>query len=163
LRTSWKQSPQSGPGSSLSISASRFQNSQQPLGFDRRTLDPKGYNDDAIVRDAISAAIKGCSLSRIEIAEQMTLLLGIRVTEKMLNSYSGESNQTYRWPAAWDRAFCIITADDTLLVCRVLAAGLHVLTPQEYELLELGREYLRQQRANERVSLLEKRLAGVEL
>lgn len=163
MRSSWKQSLQSGRDSSLGISASRFQSVQQPLGFERRSIAPEGCNDDAIVRRAISSAIKGCRLSRIEIAEQMTRLLGVRVTEKMLNSYSGESNQAYRWPAAWDRAFSQVTGDDALLTCRVIEAGLHVLTPQEYELLELGREYLRQQRANERVSLLEKRLAGVEL
>ena len=94
----------------------------------------------------------------------MTALLGMRVTEKMLNSYTGESNQTHRWPAAWDRAFCQVTGDDTLLVCRVLATGrLYVITEVESHLLELGREYLRQKRAAEKSELLERRLRDVEL
>lgn len=93
----------------------------------------------------------------------MTQLLGTRVTEKMLNAFTGESKQSHRWPAAWDRAFCRVTGDDVLLVCRVLAAGLFVITPEQKDLLELGCEYLRQQRANEKVASLEKRLAGVEL
>lgn len=163
MRSSWKQSPGSTGISSLPISPPQIGNFQPALNFDRRAREANSVNDDALVRQTISGAIKGCRLSRVEIAEEMSDLLGVRVTEKMLNSYSGESKQNHRWPAAWDRAFSRVTGDDTLLTCRVLAAGLHVFTPQEYELLELGREYLRQQRANERVALLEKRLHGVAL
>lgn len=164
MRSSWKQSSRTLASVSLGISGPEINNaSQSSLGFDRRASDPVGYNDDAIVRHAVSAAMKGCALSREQIAEQMTALLGVRVTEKMLNSYSAESGQAHRWPAAWDRAFSRVTGDDTLLVCRVIAAGLRVITPDECALLELGRELLRQQRASEKIALLEKRLSGVDL
>jgi hypothetical protein len=33
----------------------------------------------------------------------------------------------------------------------------------QFELLRLGREYLRQKRANDNVAMIEKRLAGVDL
>ncbi|QNI34513.1 hypothetical protein H7849_11820 [Alloacidobacterium dinghuense] len=164
MRSAWTQ--HAGPDSSESLqnSQSRIRNGgQAALNFERRRLDPAGYNDDSLVRESIAHAIKGCSKSREQIADEMTLLLGVRVTERMLNSFTADANQLHRWPAAWDRAFCQATGDDALLVCRVQRAGLHVITPTEYELLELGREYLRQKRAAQEVERLEKRLSGVDL
>lgn len=153
-----------GAAKSLSISQRELLNAADPRPlFDRRLMPPGSGNDDAIVRQAISGAIRRCSKSREEIAEEMTTLVGVRVTEKMLNSYSGEANQPHRWPAAWDRAFCQITGDDTLLICRVQAAGLFVIDQTGRDLLELGRELLRQKQAAENAALLEARLRGVEL
>lgn len=136
---------------------------QPSLNFERRGLRTEVLNDDAEVRATISRAIKGCSKSREQIADEMSVLLGMRVTERMLNAFTADANQMHRWPAAWDRAFCRATGDDRLLVFRVLLAGLYVVTPDEYQLLELGREYLRQKRTNERLAMLEKRLSGIEL
>lgn len=133
------------------------------LNFERRGLKPESLDDDAVVRQAISSAIHACSKSREQIADNMSALLGTRVTVHMLNSYSSEAKQLNRFPAAWDRAFCRATGDDTLLICRVQLAGLFVITPTEKELLDLGRELLKQKRAAENAALLEKRLMGVDL
>jgi hypothetical protein len=93
----------------------------------------------------------------------MSELLGVRVTAKMLNSYSSDAMQPNRFPAAWDRAFCEATGSDDLLCCRVRLAGLLVINRSEADLLELGREFLRQKRASENVLLIEKRLQGIDL
>lgn len=93
----------------------------------------------------------------------MTEALEIRVTVAMLNDYSAESKVAHRWPAAWDRAFCEVVGNDSLLVCRVLRAGLFVITAEEKDILELGRQYLLRKRADEQAQLLEKRLEGADL
>jgi hypothetical protein len=123
---------------------------------------PGSLNDDLLVRSTISDTFRACDKSRAQIADLMSELLGVRVTEKMLNSYSSIAMQPNRFPAAWDRAFCHATGDDTLLRCRAELAGYQVITQQEGELLELGRQYLRRKRADEQAALLERRLMGVE-
>jgi hypothetical protein len=120
-------------------------------------------NDDLLIRKAIANTIRHCTQSREQIADAMSLLLGQRVTEKMLNSYSSQSMQANRFPAAWQRAFCKATGSDALLRCCAELAGFQLLTVEEAELLELGREYLRQKRAAEKLASIERRLAGVEL
>ena len=121
------------------------------------------FNDDSLVRGVLSASIKRSRLSRAQISEKMTILLGLSVTERMLASFTAESKELHRWPGAWDRAFCVATGDDTLLRCRAEAAGYQLIRGEEIELLELGKEFLRQKHATDRLQLLEKRLAGVEL
>lgn len=93
----------------------------------------------------------------------MSELLSTRVTVGMLNAFSAESKRLHRWPAAWDRAFCQATGDYALLVCRVLRAGFFVITAEEHDLLELGRQYLLQKRAAEEISRIERSLQGVDL
>lgn len=120
-------------------------------------------NDDLLVREVVTAAIKRSDKSREQIAEEMSRTLGVRVTARMLTSFTSESKELHRWPGAWDRAFCHAVKDTQLLVCRVERAGFWVIEKDEYDLLALGREYLRQKRASEKVALLERQLAGLEL
>ena len=120
-------------------------------------------NDDAMVRRTISQAIRDCSKSREQIADEMTEILGVRVTVSMLNDFTASAKRLCRWPAAWDRAFCAVTGDHELLICRVRAAGFTVIGPVERDLLELGREYLRRKRADAATSELEHRLREVKL
>jgi len=124
---------------------------------------PGSLNDDRLVRAAIATTIRRCALSRVQIADSMSLLLGQRVTAKMLNSYSADSMTPNRFPVAWQRAFCQATGDDALLRCCAELAGFRLLTQAEVDLLELGREYLRQKRAAEKLRSIEERIGEVEL
>jgi hypothetical protein len=116
-----------------------------------------------MVRAVLIESIRKCDKSRAQIAEDVTFFSGREVTEISLNKFTAESRTDYRWPAELDRTFCRAVGDDTLLRCRAELAGYHVIDSTEAELLDLGREYLRQKRASEKVALLEKRLAGMEL
>jgi hypothetical protein len=120
-------------------------------------------NDAALIRSVLTRSIRNSGKSRAQIADEMSFLVGSKITERQLNGFTAESREDYPWKGELDRAFCFVTGDDTLLKCRAELAGYRVITEQEAELLELGREYLRQKRANERVQLLEKRLSGVEV
>jgi hypothetical protein len=107
--------------------------------------------------------MRASSRSRAQIADNMSGLLGVRVTEKMLNAYSAESMNQYRLPAAWIRAFCCAADDPAVLHAIAQAGEFYLITAQEKSLLDLGRQYLRRKRANEEAELLEKRLAGLDL
>jgi hypothetical protein len=124
---------------------------------------PGSLNDDLLVREVITEAIKRSNKSREQIAEEMTRSLALSVTARMITSFTAESKELHRWPGAWDRAFCAAAGDTRLLFCRVEAAGYKVVDATEASLLDLGREYLRQKRAAEKVSMLERRLQGVDL
>jgi len=124
---------------------------------------PGSLNDDSLVRETITDAIKRSGKSREQIADEMTRTLGLQVTARMISSFTSETKELHRWPGAWDRAFCAAVNDNRLLFCRVEKAGFRPIDAAECDLLELGREFLREKRARENVALLEKRLQGFDL
>jgi hypothetical protein len=124
---------------------------------------PGSLNDEALVREVISEAIKRSGKSREQIADDMTRGLARPVTARMITAFTTETKEQHRWPGAWDRAFCAAVGDTRLLFCRVELAGYKVINDAESDLLELGRETLRQKRAAEKAALLEARLRGVDL
>lgn len=121
---------------------------------------PGSMNDAAVVRGVLVDSIRKCGKSREQIADAMSYYAGSEITVRRLNGFTAESAEDYRFPAELDRAFCAATGDFRLLFCRAELAGYKIITKTEAELLDLGREYLRQKRSAEHVALLEKRLAG---
>lgn len=124
---------------------------------------PGSLNDASIVRAGLVEAIRKSGKSREQIAEDMSRLTGTEVTVRRLNAFTAESREDYRFPSELSRAFCVATGDFSLIRNMVEMTGMRVVSETEYEMLRLGREYLRQKRANENVAMLEARLAGVEL
>jgi len=138
--------------------------SEQPSFFDLEELPaPGSLNDRNIVRAIVTESIRNSEKSREQIAEELTVLLGERVTVRMLNSYTSEAAEMHRWPLQYARAFCFAVSDWTLLRAIAERSGFQMITKSEGELLTLGREYLKQKRSAEQIALLEKRLSGVDL
>lgn len=160
--TSRLQSAVSTGDKSLLNSPRQIGNAQRSLDFSAEIL-PGSLNDDLPIRAAVSSSIRRSDRSREQIAESMTEALGTRVTAVMLNTYTAASGSANRLPAAWVRAFCDAAGSDLLLEVLAEAAGYRLIRGEEIELLELGREWLRQKRASQQVEMLEKRLSGVEL
>lgn len=79
------------------------------------------------LRLALCTAIKGCPLSRWEIAGQMSHLLGQEISKFQLDAWTAESKDGHRLPGEYLPAFCLVTEDHGPL--RVLAeiAGLFAL------------------------------------
>lgn len=120
-------------------------------------------NDAGIVRAALVEAIRSCGKSREQLADEISKLTGTEVTVRRLNAFTAESREDYRFPSELARAFCEATGDYSLLQRLAELAGFRLITPTEYDLLRLGREYLKQKRANEAVALIERSLAGMDL
>jgi len=151
------QSGAPAPSLSLGNPPQKIHNLQPRFDFDAASP-----NDDGLIRGVISQSVRFSEKSREQIAEEMAGLLGVRVTEKMLNTYSAESMIEYRLPAAWLRAFCYAVDSDALLRAIAQAGGYYLITAEEKGLLDLGREYLRQKRASEKIALIEAGLRGME-
>ncbi len=113
-----------------------FDNPNQPTLFDviireqtrQSSRHPAGSLDiDRRFRAAVSEAIKGCPLSRYEVAAKMSELVGVEITESMLNSWTAESKEQHRFPAIFMPAFFEVTK--TTWPYRVLAnpVGLYIM------------------------------------
>jgi hypothetical protein len=137
---------------------------RQPSLFDNcESIVPGSLNDASIIRAALVEAIRNCGKSREQLADQMSTLTGTEVTVRRINAFTAESREDYRFPSELARAFCIATGDFSLLQRQAELAGFHLINETDYSLLKLGREYLKQKRANENVEMIERSLAGVEL
>lgn len=116
---------------------------------------PGSLNDELMVRSVLTASIKRSSKSREVIADEMSVLLGITVTARMITAFTAESKELHRWPGAWDRAFCSVVGDTTLLTCRAELAGFCLITAEDEAILKLGRAYLQRTAADEQMASLQ--------
>lgn len=158
------QSRKPVPVSSSETSSQNISVCQPTKGaFAPESVQPGSLDDSKMIREALICAIKRSGKTRVAIAEEMQYLLGRPVTEKMLNAFTAESRDDRRWPAEFDRAFCQATGDYSLLIDRVQATGLRVISSEEEKLLDLGREYLRRKRAEQKIKALESDFDGVDL
>lgn len=104
-------------------------------------LSASSASSEAQLRSALTLAIRRSPRSRAQIAEIMTTLLN-RATDKpitihIVNSWTSETKDRVRFPAAWVPAFCAAARDETVLLA--------FLFPEHKALLELkqGIETLR--------------------
>lgn len=116
-------------------------------------------NLDLAVRKAITVAVKQSSKSRAQVADDLARLTGHRVSEHMLHSFSSESKEGHRFPAAWLAAFCVSTRDRGLLQTIVEHAGYRLVTNDEAMLIELARAYLAHKEAAEKIVAMENRVS----
>ncbi|OUN00481.1 MAG: hypothetical protein BAA04_08255 [Firmicutes bacterium ZCTH02-B6] len=109
---------------------------------------PGSMDMGSCIRQSISEAIRRSGLKRWEIAGRMSELLGVEITESMLNAWSAESREDRRFPAEYLAAFCYVTGDREIL--RAIARKVHcwLLESEEAVMAELGRiNWQRQQLA----------------
>jgi hypothetical protein len=117
-------------------------------------------NQDAIIRGLLAEAIKNCPKKRSQIADELTTSVGVKISEAMLNAYTSDSHNRYRWPLAWTCAFCQVTGDNRLVAVVALCLGLSLHGDEERLLLELGREYLAHKKSTEKIAAIERRIQG---
>ena len=121
---------------------------------------PGSYDDSCLIRNVLIQSIKNCGKSRAQIAEEMELLLDRPITLRMIDGFTADSRSDRKWPAEYDRAFARVTGDDSIIACRAEMAGLHVISAEQKLLLDLGRQFLIRDQAEEQIAILQKRLHG---
>lgn len=104
-------------------------------------------HDGAAIRQLITGEIKRSGKSREEIAGDMTVLLSIPVTARMISSFTAGSKELHRWPAEFDIAFCEAIGSYQLLQERVKRAGFQMTGPNEQRLISLGKAWEDKMRA----------------
>src|SRR3990167_1973459 len=91
------------------------------------------------LRAALVRAIKGCALSRYQIAAQISELMGRDLTKDMHDKYTAESADGHRLPAEIVPALCCVTGSYDPL--RTLAGAMNcaVAGPDEKKEMEITR------------------------
>jgi hypothetical protein len=76
---------------------------------------PGSLDIGAKVRNVLSAVIKKSPLSRHLIAGKMSELVDKDITKAMIDSWTADSKDAWRFPAEYIPAFCIATEDVSIL------------------------------------------------
>src|SRR5664280_2397452 len=106
----------------MSKTSKKIDSAMQPDLFSGMSDIPGAGDDDVMIRAVLSDTIKHCAKKRIQIAEELSAVVGRQVSEAMLNAYTADSKENHRWPASGTRAFCQVTGDWRLL--RAIAGDL---------------------------------------
>lgn len=100
---------------------------------------PGRLNIGASIRDMISDALKGTTLSRHEVAAKMSILLGKEINKSTLDSYSAESKDKNRLPVEYLLAFAEATGNKDIIRLLCDKAGGYFIEGREALHLELGK------------------------
>lgn len=86
-----------------------------------------GLNIREALKCAMNEAIKGCPLSRHQIAGEMSHLLGVEISKTTIDAWTAESKAGHRMPAEYLPAFCAATNNRGPLSVITEAAGVFAL------------------------------------
>ena len=93
---------------------------------ERQLTRPGRLNITGQIQAATKHAIKNVQKSRETIADEMTDLLGERVTVAMINNWTADSHP-HDMPGRFYSAFCVVTGDIELIRIQAEAAGVFTL------------------------------------
>lgn len=87
-------------------------------------------NPDAAMRKLLTELLKQSSKSRAQIAEEISVHAGQRISKRMLDDWTAESKKPARFPACLVQVFCEVTGNDQL--------QRHLLSERMRRLLSVG-------------------------
>lgn len=91
------------------------------------------------VQEALKITLKNCVLSREEIADEMSRLLGEKVSVNHIANWAAESKNGYRLPLEWASAFCVVANDTRVIKAAFEGSGINVLDDNEMAFFEIGK------------------------
>lgn len=112
------------------------------------------------VRHALSLAIKSSSRTREQIAAEMSLLTGSEITGHMLNAWTAESREAWRFPLEYAAAFEAACQTHTLTELLAAKRGCKVLMGEAVLEAEWGRLEALESEIKARKRELKKRIGG---
>lgn len=125
---------------------------------ERAAVQPGRLNISARLNAAIKQAIRQAPKSRENMADEMTVLLGIEVTVGMINNWTADSHP-HRMPAEYIPAFCIVTNSNTTITIMNEAAGVFTVNGPDALRADIRKEEealkARQREIRKKVALLE--------
>jgi hypothetical protein len=69
---------------------------------------------DSALRQLLTQAIKQSGKKRPEIASEMSLLVGVKVTQHMLYDFTAQKKPSARFPACFVKAFCSVVGSSSI-------------------------------------------------
>ena len=112
------------------------------------------------LRAALSAAIKRSPLSRHLIAGKMSDLMDRDITKAMLDSWTADSKDAWKFPAEYIPAFCLATEDTSLLELICSECKCLIVKTEDQLRLELGNIVEQEIALRERKKHLQSKLKG---
>ena len=111
------------------------------------------------IKRVLAQDIKGCPLSRAQIAHGLSLALNREISLSVLDAMLSETKD-HRFPAEWLPSWSRITGSRRALEFLCSEAGFWLGDGSDREMAELGRLHLQQKKSSVRVDVLKKRLWG---
>jgi len=111
------------------------------------------------VRRTLFEAIRACGLSRGQIAGTMSEYLQRHISIDMLNAWTAESRDDYRFPLEYLPAFCHATRNYDLVALAAHALRIEIVLPDDAEEARVLLAELELRRAQERLAEMKKSLA----
>ena len=104
-----------------------------------RTPLPGALSVGLALRHLIAELLKGCPLSRIEIAARMSELIGEPVTKHQLDAWTADSREGWRFPLEYLPAFEVAVSTHGLTAWLADLRGCKVLVGKEALDAEVGK------------------------
>jgi hypothetical protein len=102
-------------------------------------LSAGSFRRTEAVQEAVKKALKNCLLSREQIADEMTRLLGEKVSVNHIANWVAESKNGWRMPLEYTAAFSAITNDIGVIKAAFERSGINILDDNEMAFYEIGK------------------------
>lgn len=100
---------------------------------------PASMDYDKEIRHLLSAALKQTDKTRYEVCARMSELIGHEITISMLNAWTAESREAWRFPFAYSTPFEIACETFCLTEFQARQRGCKVYAGDEVRQAEIGR------------------------
>lgn len=110
------------------------------------------------VQEAFKRALDNCFLSREEIAQEMTRLVGEKIGVSHIANWTAESKSNWRFPLEFAAAFFMITGDIRVMKAALEGSGINVMDDNDLLFYEIGKEVERARESKERLKQSRERL-----
>jgi hypothetical protein len=128
------------------------------LGSGRAAVYRGSHDLHVALKHAAAKDVKQCPLSRGEIADRISMLVGARITVAQIDAILAESHKN-RMPAEWVPAWVQVTGSTRILELLCASANLHLAGEVEHDLADLARAQLQHEKLTNKIEALRKRLA----
>ena len=126
-------------------------------------LSAGSFRRTEAVQEAAKIALKNCMLSREEIADEMTRLLGEKVSVNHIANWVAESKNGWRMPLEYTAAFSVITNDNRVIKAAFERSGINVLDDNEMALYEIGKAIEEKRESEVRLKESRRRLQALKM
>lgn len=117
---------------------------------------PASMDYDKEIRHLLSSALKQTSKTRYEVCARMSELIGHEITISMLNAWTAESREAWRFPFAYATPFEIACGTFCLTEFQARQRGCKVYAGDEVRQAEIGRLESQMEELNAKLKALKK-------
>lgn len=133
------------------------------FGTGEPAIQPGSMAIGSHVRRVIADTIRECNLSRIQIADGMSTMVGDRqVTKQQIDAWSADSKDGHRFPLEYLPAFVHTTKNRSILDLIASRSHCYVINETDALRLELGRLSEEEKRLKEQRRLISQLLGGAQ-